>query len=81
MKTALFRRVQFYEAFPEKEIVATLSRQLSWSHFIELIPITNTLKRMFYTEMCRREHWSIKVLRDKIQGMFYERTAISKQPD
>ena len=36
-----------------KEIVATLSRQLSWSHFVGILPIKDNLQRDFYTEMCR----------------------------
>lgn len=32
------RMIQFAEVFPEEEIVATMSRQLSWSHFRKLIP-------------------------------------------
>jgi hypothetical protein len=34
----LRRMMQFAEAFPEEQIVVTLSRQLSWSHFIAIIP-------------------------------------------
>ena len=34
------RMVQFAELFPEQEIVATLSRQLSWSHFSALLPLS-----------------------------------------
>ena len=36
---SLARMVQFAEVFPGEDIVATLSRQLSWSHFVELIPL------------------------------------------
>jgi hypothetical protein len=61
-KSALFRMVQFAKFYPE-EIVATLSRQLSWSKLVELIAIEDTLKRKFYTEMCRIEHWSVRELR------------------
>jgi hypothetical protein len=32
----LFRMVQFYEIFPDEEIVSSLMRQLSWTHFLEL---------------------------------------------
>ncbi len=80
-KSSLFRMVQFYELFPHEEIVATLSRQLGWSHFVELIPIEDPLKREFYVELCRTERWSVRTLRDKIQGMLFERTAISKKPE
>jgi predicted nuclease of restriction endonuclease-like (RecB) superfamily len=74
------RMVQFAEVFPDKEIVASAIRQLSWSHFVELIPLKQPLQREFYTEMCRIEKWSVRTLRQKFDGMLYERTAISKKP-
>ena len=77
----LRRMMQFAEIFPEREIVATLLRQFSWSHFTLFIPIQDELKRSFYMEMCRLEHWSVRTLREKIDGMLYERTAISKKSE
>ena len=59
----------------------TLSRQLSWSHFVGILPIKDDLQRDFYAEMCRMERWSVRTLRKKIDGMLYERTAISKKPE
>jgi predicted nuclease of restriction endonuclease-like (RecB) superfamily len=73
--------VRFSKLFPEEKIVVTLSPLLSWSKFIELIAIEDQLKRDFYTEMCRIENWSVRELRNKIDGMLFERTAISKKPD
>ena len=40
--------VSFAEVFPEAQIVATLSRQLGWSHFKEIIPLKDDLQRDFY---------------------------------
>ena len=77
----LFRMVRFAEAFPTPEIVSTLSRQMSWSHFVEIIPLDDPLKRDFYAEMCRLERWSVRTLRDKLGGMLFERTALSKKPE
>ena len=77
----LFRMIRFAEAFPEPQIVSTLSRQLSWSHFVEIIPLDDSLKREFYAEMCRLERWSVRTLRDKLGGMLFERTALSKKPE
>ena len=71
--------IRFAEAFPTPEIVSTLSRQLSWSHFVEIIPLDDPLKRDFYAEMCRVERWSVRTLRDKIGGMLFERTALSQE--
>ena len=78
--SALTRMVKFAEVFPEGEIVATLSQQLSWSHFSQLLPLNQPLQRDFYAEMCRVERWSVRTLRDKIDSMLFERTAISKKP-
>ncbi|MEA3222190.1 MAG: YhcG family protein, partial [Thermodesulfobacteriota bacterium] len=77
----LRRMIQFAEVFPDKEIVVSLIRQLSWTHFIALIPLKDDLQRDFYAEMCRVERWSVRTLRKKIDGMLYERTAISKKPE
>jgi len=48
----LFRMVRFAEVFPDKEIVVTLSRQLSWSHFVAILPLKDDIRRDFYAEMC-----------------------------
>lgn len=77
----LRRMVQFAQAFPDEQIVATLWRQLSWSHFRELLPLDKPFQRDFYAEMCRIEGWSVRTLRERIDAMLYERTALSKQPD
>jgi len=77
----LRRMVQFAEVFPDVEIVAALMRQLGWTHFTLLIPLKEPLKREFYAEMCRMEGWSTRELRQKIDGMLYERTALSKKPE
>lgn len=72
---------QFAEAFPDAKIVATLSRQLSWSQFVLLLPVKDALAREFYAEMCRVENWNVRTLRTKIQGMLFERTALSRKPE
>lgn len=77
----LRRMIQFAETFPDHEIVVSLIRQLTWTHFIALIPIKDSLKRDFYAEMCRLERWSVRTLRSRIDSMLYERTAISKKPE
>ena len=78
---ALSRMCTFNEHFSDFEIVATLSQQLSWSHFIEIIPLKSELEREFYAQMCRIENWSVRTLREKIRSMLFERTAISNKPE
>lgn len=77
----LRRMVQFAEAFSDDGIVVSLTRQLSWTHFVALIPLKDDLQRDFYVEMCRLENWSVRILRKKIQSMLFERTSLSKKPD
>jgi len=79
--STLTRMIKFYESFQDEKIVATLSQQLSWSHFRELLPLEKPLQRDFYAEMCRVERWSVRTLRQKIDSMLYERTAISRKPE
>ena len=78
---SLRHMLRFAEAFPDPGIVSTLSRQLAWSHFKEIIYVGDELQRDFYAEMCRMEGWSVRALREKIGGMLYERSALSRKPE
>jgi len=49
-----------------KQIVATLSQQLTWSHFVEILPLKDDLHREFYLTMDGFERWSRNTLRSKI---------------
>ena len=80
-RTSVFRMIKFYQEFPDREKVATLSQQLTWSHFVELLPIEDALKRDFYAAMCKAEGWTVRTLRDRKNSMLYERTAISRKPE
>ncbi len=80
-KTAVFRMIQFYKEFEDVEKLAILAQQLTWSHFIELLPIEDEQKRNFYAVMCRNENWSVRTLRERKKSMLFERTAISKRPE
>ena len=77
----LRRMIQFAQIFIDSENVATLWRQLSWSHFKLLFPLKNGLERDFYAQMCYIEGWNVETLRNKINSMLFERTAISKKPE
>lgn len=71
----------FAERFPDLSIWTPLVSKLSWSHFLQVISIDDNLKRQFYLTMAADQRWSKRTLKDKIDGMLYERTAIAKQPD
>ena len=53
---------QFYLA---DKIGATLSHQLSWSHHVELLKISNETERAFYTRQLFDGHW---ISRSDIRG-------------
>ncbi len=80
-KRNLHRMIRFGTIFPEEKIVTTLSAQLGWSHFCELLLVKEPLARDFYAEMCRVERWGVRTLRDKVGSMLFERTALSQKPE
>jgi hypothetical protein len=72
--------VRIAEVLPDAEILHTLCAQLSWSHLRLIIQIEDALKRDFYLEICRVEHWSVRQLQERINSLLFERTAISNKP-
>jgi predicted nuclease of restriction endonuclease-like (RecB) superfamily len=77
----LWHMIRFVEVFPDEEILSALRRELSWTHFKQIIYLDDPLKRDFYAEMCRLERWSTRTLEKKISGMLFERTPLSKKPE
>ena len=73
--------VKHDQQFGARQIVTTLSAQLSWSHFVELIKVHDGVKRAFYTDTCAQSRWSVRALRERMGGMLFKRTAIAKQPE
>ncbi len=68
------------ETFSEELILSAAQRQLGWTHIKTIMYLKDDLQREFYMEMCIQERWSTRKLQEKIDGMLYERTAISKKP-
>ncbi len=44
--------LQEWRADYGEAIVSTLPKQLSWSHFVTILPLKDPLKRNFYAELC-----------------------------
>jgi len=76
-KRQLWHCVHFVETFPNLEKVNTLCSELSWSHLRIMGSIEDPLKRDFYLELAQLERWSVRQLRERIDSMLYERTALS----
>lgn len=73
----LRRMLQFADVFPDPEKVATLSRYLSWSHFLVLIPLKSDEIITFYSQRAIEEQLGVRGLRNQIKQKTYERTEIA----
>jgi predicted nuclease of restriction endonuclease-like (RecB) superfamily len=73
----LRRMLQFAEQFTEEEIVVTLSRQLSWSHFLALIPLKTNEAKMFYAQEVMQGCLGVRDLRKSISRKTFERKEIA----
>lgn len=69
---------QFYRLF---QIRQTVSSELSWSHYVEIIRIDDELKRNFYIQECINSNWSVRELERQINSLLYERLALSSDKD
>ncbi len=73
----LRRMMQFARQFTDEQIVATVSRKLSWSHFRELIPLKTLEAKLFYANLAIAETLGIRDLRKQISAKAFERTHIA----
>ena len=73
----LRRMMQFAKRFTEIEIVAPLARQLSWSHFRELLPLESDNAFMYYAQDAAKRHLGKRELRNQIARKAYERREIA----
>ena len=79
--SAVTRMMKVAQCYSDEEMFATLSQTLTWSHFLELVTIEDDTKRLFYQQMSIAEHWSIRQLREKQDGMAYERSLLAVKPE
>jgi predicted nuclease of restriction endonuclease-like (RecB) superfamily len=61
---------------PEKLII-----KVSFTHLIQLLPIEDPLKRVFYENECIKGNWSVRELKRQITTLYYERCGMSKNPE
>jgi predicted nuclease of restriction endonuclease-like (RecB) superfamily len=71
------RMMQFAEQFDDNSIVVPLARQLSWSHFVTLLPIKTKEAKLFYAQASANEALGIRDLRKQIATKTFERTQIA----
>ena len=75
------RMMQFAVLFPQEQIVSQAATQLTWSHFVEVLPLKNDIAREFYITLAASERWGRNRLRKEIDNMLFERTAIATKPE
>lgn len=73
-KSNLFNMRNFYSTFP---IFQMLSGKLSWSHYCELLSISDEKKKSFYEKETIQANWSVKELKRQIKTSLFERLLLS----
>ena len=71
------RMMQFAEQFDDVNIVTPLVSQLSWSHFLQLLPLKSMEQKIFYAQKAIEENWSKRILIHQIQRKAFERKEIA----
>jgi predicted nuclease of restriction endonuclease-like (RecB) superfamily len=74
----IWRMKQFYETYSGNEKLATLSRELSWSHNRLILPLEKLQEQEFYIQMSIKEKWSIRELERQINSSYYERVMLAE---
>lgn len=69
---------KLYVAFPN---CTTLSCNLSWSHYVEILKGDDPLEISFYAAQCAKENWSVRELRRQRNSMLFHRLALSKDKE
>lgn len=70
-KKLIYKIVKFYKVYP---IVASLMRQLSWTHYYQLIDVENEKERKFYEVRALSYSWSVRTLTKQIKNKLYQKT-------
>lgn len=64
-----------YAHYPNRQ---TLSGKLSWSHYVELLSISDDMARSFYEKQCLSDTWSVRELKRQRNASLFERIALSR---
>lgn len=73
-RSNLFNMRLFYVRFPK---IQTVSGQLTWSHYLELLKCDDPLEMQFYMKECVNEGWKVRELKRQINSSLFQRLALS----
>ena len=71
------RMIRFAQEFSDYNILPPLVAQLSWSHFLILIPLKSKEAKLYYAQNCMEQNWGKRELRNQIQRKAFERTELA----
>jgi len=72
--------IQFMRRFYQNyQIQQTVSVKLSWSHYCELLSISDADKRSFYEKESINSNWSVRELKRQIESSLFERLILSDE--
>jgi predicted nuclease of restriction endonuclease-like (RecB) superfamily len=74
----IWRMKQFYETYSDNEKLATLSRELTWSHNLQIMSCRSDEEREFYLTLSVRNRYSFRELKRQMDSGIYERTMMSE---
>lgn len=77
-RSNIFQIRQFYIRFQN---IQTLSGQLTWSHYAEMLKSSSDLELGFYSKQCESERWSVRELKRQMKSSLFERIALSKDKE
>ena len=71
----LYNMRQLYIDYP---IFQSVTGKLTWTHYCELLSISDREKRSFYEKECERSGWSVRELKRQISTSLFERLLLSE---
>lgn len=74
-KSNLFNMRRLYISYP---IFQTVSGKLSWSHYCELLTISDNDARLFYEKEALNSNWSLRELKRQVESSLFERLLLSE---
>lgn len=74
-RSNLYQMRQFYLIYKKFQ---TVSGKLTWSHYVELLGISDDLERSFYEKQTTIEGWSVRELKRQKKTALFHRLALSK---
>jgi len=75
----LWRMKQFFETYSDDEKLATLCREITWSHNRMIMPLKTVEEREFYLQLSIKEKLSVRELERQINSSVFERSMLSTQ--